>query len=107
MKVTLTDIQQFDVAVSFVDKKGNPATIVGLPAWTPSDAALLTVTPNADGLSATVVANGPIGIGQVTLNAEGGPNPGDDPIVGILDVEVVSSKATTANFATVAPVDQP
>lgn len=107
MKVTLTDIQGFSVAVSFQDAKGNPATVIAPPTWTPSDPALLTVTPSADGLSATVVANGPIGVGQVTLNADGGPNAGDDAIVGVLDVEVVSSKATQATFAPATPVDQP
>jgi hypothetical protein len=107
MKVTLTDIQGFSASVAFADAKSNPATVIAPPVWTPSDPALLTVTPSADGLSATVVANGPLGVGQVTLNADGGPNAGDDPIVGILDVEVVSSKATQAVFSTTPPVDQP
>jgi hypothetical protein len=107
MKVTLTDIQGFNVAVAFQDSRGNPATVIAAPVWAASDENLLTVTPSDDGLSATVVAKGPLGVGQVTLNADGGPNAGDDPIVGVLDVEVVSSKATQAVFSPAPATDQP
>lgn len=107
MKVTLTDIQGFSASVGFRDAKENPATVIAPPTWTASDPDLLTVTASEDGLSATVVAKGPLGVGQVVLSADGGPNAGDDPISGILDVEVVSSKATAAVFSTTPPEDQP
>lgn len=107
MKVTLTDIQQFNVAITIEDVRGNAATAVAPPVWTASDPALLSVTAAPDGLSAVVQAAGPVGVGQVTVAGDGGPNAGDDPFTGILDVEVVASKATQVVFAPTAPADVP
>jgi hypothetical protein len=103
MTVTLTDIQQFNVAVAFQDARGNPATVIAPPTWSVSDPTLLVVTAGTDGMSATVVAQGPLGTGQVTVAADGGPVAGNDPINGVLNVTVVSSAATTAVFAPSAP----
>lgn len=107
MKITITDTQQFDVAVSFKDKRGNPATLSTVPTLASSDTNLLEVITAADGLSATVKAVGPLGTGQVTLAADPDPNVSDDDITGVLDVEVISSKAVSADFSPSTPVEQP
>jgi hypothetical protein len=107
MKQTLTDSQQFDVSVAFQDRHGHPATIAGIPTWESSDTNLLTVEASEDGLSAKVKAVGEVGLGQIIMKAEGTSTPGEDPIVGILDVEVVGGRAAIAVFSPTAPVEQP
>lgn len=106
MTVTLTDTQQFAVSIKIEDARGNVATTIAPPVWSVSDPALLTVTAAADGLSATVVAVGPVGTGQVTVAGDGGPAAGDDAFTGILDVVVTGGKATQVVFAPTAPTEQ-
>jgi hypothetical protein len=52
--IVLTATQQVQLSIAVVDRKGNPARVDGVPAWSVSDAAVLTVEPAADGLSALV-----------------------------------------------------
>lgn len=54
------------VAVVYKDKHGNITVPPSPPVWSVSDPALLSVTPAADGMSASIVAVGPIGSGTVT-----------------------------------------
>ena len=106
MTQTLTDIQQFSVAIALEDVRGNPATAIAPPVWAASDSTILTVTAAADGMSAVVAAVGPIGTAQVTVTGDGGPTAGDDPFTGVLDVVVVSSEATQVAFTPAAPTDE-
>lgn len=107
MSITITDIQQFQVAIAVEDRRGNPASVIAPPTWAASNPSALTVTPAADGLSATVAAAGPVGTFQVTVNGDGGPNVGDDPFTGALDVIVTSSAATQVVFSTGTVTNQP
>ena len=106
MALTLTDIQKADLAIAVVDAKGNPAAIDGAPVWEVSDSALLTVTPSADGLSCTVAAVGPLGVGQVKVTVDADLGPGVASIVGLLDVEVLASQAVAVTIAAGVPVNQ-
>ena len=51
----LTDAQQVTLAVAGTDAAGNPKAVFGIPSWTSSDPATLTVTPSADGFTAATV----------------------------------------------------
>jgi hypothetical protein len=102
MKVTLTDVQGVDAAISAVDAKGNPAALDGVPVWTPSDPAV-TVTPSPDGLTARIDAVGPLGNFQVTVTADADLGEGVTELAGILDVEVVASEAVSLTFAVGTP----
>jgi len=74
-----------------------------LRTWTVSDPALLLLTVEADGLSASVAAAGPLGVGQVTVTADADLGAGARDLVGILDVEVVGSDAVALDFKVTAP----
>jgi len=50
-----------------VSAAGNPVNV--LPAWTSSDPSVVTVTPAADGMSATVAAVGKLGAATITISA--------------------------------------
>lgn len=106
MALQLTDIQKCDLTVSPVDAKGNAAPVEGAPAWTVSDPTILGITAAADGLSASIVALGPLGTCQVNVSADADLGEGVTTIAGTLDVEVVSSQATALNIGTGTPANQ-
>lgn len=106
MGLILSDSQKFDATVGFVDKKGQPAKVDGVPSWTVSDPTILSVEPAADGMSATVKAIGPLGTSQVSVTADADLGEGVRNVVGTLDVEVVAGEAVAANINAGAPVEQ-
>ena len=101
--LTLTDIQKCALTVAFQTAAGNPAKVDGAPQWSVSDEALLELQVAEDGMSATVTAKGPLGIGQVLLKADADLGEGVKEITGLLDVEVIASEATVAIVAAGAP----
>jgi hypothetical protein len=92
---TITDSQKTNLAINPVDKKGNPAKVDGAPAWAVSDETLATLQPAADGLSAGLFANGPLGTFQVTVSADADLGEGIATISGVLDVEVIAGAAAS------------
>lgn len=106
MNVTLTAVQKVEAAISVVDAKGNAAVVDGVPVWTASDPAGLTLTPAPDGLSCSIAAAGPVGTYQVTLTADADLGAGITPLVGILDVNVVAGEAVAIGFALGTPENQ-
>ena len=104
--MTLQDDKQVIGTLKITDKKGNPAAVDGVPVWT-SDGTLLTVTPTEDGLSATIVPIGALGHAQVTATADADLGEGVEPLIGILEVDIVGGKATVITIEAGAPTDQP
>jgi len=93
----LTDVQKFTASIKPVDAKGNPAAVDGLPLWSASDPAILQITPASDGLSAEVLAVGPLGNAQVIVTADADLGEGVVGITGVLEVEVMASAAVALN----------
>lgn len=102
----LTDLQQVGLTVAFADAAGNPATVDGTPVWSSSNPAILTVTPSADGMSATAVTVGPLGQAQVSVTADADLGSGVTSITGVLDVTVQASQAVAAVVNAGAPTDK-
>jgi hypothetical protein len=100
MTFILTSDQEVPVAIAFADDHGNAATVDAAPVWAASDVTILSVVAAADGMSAVVAAVGPDGQAQVSVSATSG----GAPIVGTLDVQVVSGSAVAATFAPGTPV---
>lgn len=65
-RMILKDNQQGQLAVMAVSKKGHPAQVEGTPAWLSSAPEIASVTPAADGLSATVKAE--VNLGDAAIN---------------------------------------
>jgi uncharacterized protein YjdB len=57
-----------------ITRAGQPARVEGVPVWSSSNPAVLTVTPAADGLTAVVTSVAP-GEAEVTLTASAGGAP--------------------------------
>jgi len=104
MAFTLTDIQQVTLAITAVDARGNPAKLDGAPVWATSDAALLTVTPSADGMSCVATAVGPLGTAQVTVTADADLGAGIRELTGLLDIEIIASEALNVTIVPGTPV---
>lgn len=104
--LTLTATQQCRLSVNITDKKGNPAQIDGRPVWGSSDGAVLTITDDADGMGATIIA-GSTGTAQVNVAADADLGEGVVAIVGLLDVTVVAGQAAMLALATGTPEEQP
>lgn len=106
MALILTDQQKVTFSVSFVTAKGNPATVDGAPVWTVSNGVVLSVVPSANGLSAEVVAVGPLGASQVSVIADADLGAGVTALIGTLDVTVVASEAASIIISAGTPVLQ-
>ena len=79
--------------VSFVDKNGRPANVDGVPEWASTNPGTFTVTPAADGLSATVECVA-IGTSQVSCVADADLDEGETRELTVLgDVEGIPSEA--------------
>lgn len=104
--LTLTSIQKCALSIRPVDARGNPAHVEGAPTWGLSDPALLDLQVAADGLSATVFARGPIGAGQVRVDADADLGEGVETITGLLDVVVIAAQAVSLVIATGTPENQ-
>lgn len=104
MPLTLKDTDQDIYTVAFTDKKNQPVTsFPAPPVWATSNPAILTVTPAADGFSATVVA---VSVGTSQVSATG-TNADGTTAVGLDDVTVVASDAVTAGMTAGTPTAQP
>lgn len=101
----LPDDQQVAVTVAFVDKKGNPAAVDGIPTWASSDETIVALTANADGMGANLVA-GATGSCQISVTGDADLGVGVVPVVGTLDVQVVAGAAVTAIITPGTPQPQ-
>jgi len=70
----ITTTQQFTIPSPFVDRKGKPAPVDGIPVWASSNEAVATVTPGPGGLSAVVKAQG---VGEYTISVSGDADLGE------------------------------
>lgn len=65
----LTVDQQLPCTLQFVDAHGNAAPVpTGVPTWTVDHPELLTVTADADGMSASLVPTAVEGVAVVTVS---------------------------------------
>lgn len=110
MPLILQDDQQVPYAAAFVDKKGMPAVVDGVPVWAISDPTLASVTPAADGLSALVVATAvtpPGSTVQVSCTADARMGPDVVPLVLTDDITIVAGEAVSGTLSAGTPVAQP
>ena len=91
MKITVT--QKFAAAITPVDKFGNAALVDGKPTWEAADPAIISIVPANDGLSATILALGPVGTSQVSVTADADLGTGVVTITDAFQVDVVAGMA--------------
>ena len=97
----LTDVQHDALTLTAADAAGNPVALpAGSVTWGASDPTILAVTPSADGMSADVAAQGPLGTAQVTVSVA---IDATTTLTGSLDVVVVASAAATIQIVPGTP----
>ena len=96
----------FNLALRYVDKKGNTAPVDGIPVWTPPDPSLATLVAAADGMSAVFTLADPINLGggQININVDADLGEGIVPVITLWDFDVVAGQAV-AGIVTATPVD--
>lgn len=92
-KVKMTNSQQATASITPVDKKGQPASVDGIPVWASSDETIITVEPAVDGMSALVKAVGPLGSANVSVTADADLGTGVTSIFGTLAVTITQGQA--------------
>jgi len=108
MALILTATQQCALAIEVFDAKGNPATVDGVPVWSSSEPAYVTVTAGVDGMTADAVAVGPVTSSpvQVNVTADADLGSGIQQIIGVLDVSVVAGQAVSVGISAGTPTEQ-
>lgn len=92
---TLPDDKSIHGALQYVDAKGFPAQVDGVPSWTLDPADALTMTVAADGMSADFSVNtGAPGTSvQGTINADADLGSGVVPLVTLFSIDIVAGQA--------------
>jgi hypothetical protein len=105
MALILTDVQHAALTLEADDAAGNPVSFnfPSPPTWSSSDPTVLTVNPSADGSSADIATTGKLGGAQVSVS---GTDADGAALTGLLDVTVVTSKATTFKIVAGTPTDK-
>lgn len=93
----LTTTQQVTLSIVPKDRKGNPASVDGVPAWTNSNPEVATIEPSEDGMSAVVKAGVP-GDTTISVTADADLGDGVTEIAGVGEIKVVPSAASTVEL---------
>ena len=105
MALIMTNSQEVDLAIQPLDKRGKPARVDGIPAWSSSDPAKVEVVASDDGLSCVAKAlnNGTV---QISVSADADLGDGIRALTGTLDLEIVSGEAVTLGIIAGTPREQ-
>ncbi|MGL5934393.1 MAG: hypothetical protein ACRCZI_02100 [Cetobacterium sp.] len=97
--------EKISANVTFKDAKGNLAPVDGVPEWSVSNPTVVAMTVAPDGMSAEFM---PIAVGetQVSVRADARLGPSVVEIVGLGDLSVIASEATTVEVTFGAAVPQ-
>lgn len=94
------------VSISFVDAKGKPAKVDGVPTWSVDDATIVdSVTPAADGLSAVLHITDTTGATNLTVDADADLGSGVTDVIVVDTISVIPGDAVAGNltFGAVTP----
>lgn len=103
MALQLQDVEKVALLIAPVDAVGNPAKVDGVPVWETSAPSIVTLEVAADGLSAVASTEGPLGAVRITVTADADLGAGIETITGVLDIEVIASKAVSLSITAGTP----
>lgn len=101
MAYTLAADKKVELAISYVDANGNPASVEGAVQWDSSNPAIAAIEPStstpAPGVASVVwlVPGTAVGNCQVSAKADADLGTGVREIVTLLDVTVVGGEAVS------------
>jgi hypothetical protein len=92
--------------VSYVDGKGNPATIDGAVSWASSDETIAHVhADDADSTICRVVPLGAVGQVQITASCDADLGDGVRELLTIADIDIVGGEAVAGSIEPTGPAD--
>lgn len=94
----LPPTHQVDVTLKITDGDGNPARIDGLPVWSLTDPAIVTLDVATDGLSARIKATGEEGLTQVSAEVDADRGEGVRTITAVGDIAVLGPEASVVEM---------
>lgn len=106
LSLKITTEQQVVVHLNPVTPKGKPVGLDGIPTWTVVD-GLGTVTPAADGLSATLVSPDTAGVTNFLVSADADLGAGVDTITDTIQLTVTDPDASSLGLVADAPTVKP
>jgi hypothetical protein len=106
LMATLTNTQQVNVEIRAKNRRGGPAGLQS-PEWSTDNSDVLRLEPHADGQSCRIVAAGPIGTANVTMQADADLGDGVQPVVGTLSFDITPGTATVIDLVPGPPEEQP
>lgn len=106
VKMNLKDSDKVSLSIAIKDAKGNPAQVDGIPVWSVTDPSLASLNVSADGMSADLLASGPLGSCQVQVNADADLGAGVTSILGTLDLTIIAGDAVSIDIAAGVPSAQ-
>ncbi len=92
---------QAKLTIAPKDSKGNPSKIDGVPVWSTSDPATLTVTADPSdtaGLTAFAVPVGPLATAQAQVSVDADLGGGVKTITGLLDCEIQAGETAVVDI---------
>lgn len=92
------DVTTLNATASFVNAKGNPATVDGTPTWALDGDPIGSVSAGGDGLSAVVSLNGTLGTAQLSVRADADKSTGIRELILTADIEIVPGEAVTGSI---------
>lgn len=107
MAVEMSYFQQTRLSVTFLDSRGNPAPVEGVPVWQVDNPNVLALEPSPDGMSCLIKGVGPIGTATTSLTADADMGSGVEPIVGSIDFNITGGKAVAVELQAGPVEDQP
>ena len=102
----LTNTQQCPIAVSGVDKKGNPAELDSV-VFTSSDPSVATVDADPSDPNKALIKAVAAGTAQINVSADADLGDGVNTLTGTLDLTVVAGQAVGFVINTGTPEEQP
>ncbi len=100
--LNLSSTQQATLSLIFTPKAARPD---GVPEWATSDAAIVSVTPAADGLSAVAKATG-IGVAAISVTGDKKHGAEVSAFVGSIDVQVNEADVESVEIVAGTPEEQ-
>jgi len=104
MEILASD-QKVTATVAWLDAKGNPAKVDGIPVWAESGGGVVTLAPAADGMSCEIAAD-QIGTAQVSCTGDADLGEGTRSVVVTGDVQVVAGEAVSGSMTFGPPEPQ-
>jgi len=99
----LTDEQKVRLFVRPKTAAGNPAKVDGVPVWSQSNAAVIDLVPDDDGMAATASATGQLGGSQISVVADADLGAGTRELTATQDVEIKAAEATALGIEAGVP----